>query len=1049
MVTTQNSKFSSPFQILVTALLFYLAGQIALPLSLPPSYATAIWPPAGIGFAATLIWGKKVLPAIFLVELLIHYAVYDIPALFEAPVSLLVALSAPLNSVIRAWSGCILVKKYAGYPNPLISAREIILFFLLAGPFAALIPAFLSVYSLVFTGVITESDFSFGFLTWWLGDCIGIIVFSPMFLLVFDNNIGQKRQRWLTLVSALLVCVIIIAVTYLFAHQREQSRLQAILNSKVDSIQYALEDEFINHQEIVELYRDMLKEKDTSEIFSDWLTHSHPDISFLGWLQQKDSELHVKQILLHSSPLHLNDTAVKKALLTQHSKGIINDQSVITEVGEHEFSIIVPFRRSKVERIPAQNFVLGIFLLDAFIEEALARKNLNYIIYKIYQSPDFNDRSRVYTSSHSEAVSDPLNLTILRTIRFGDSRWFIQITPTSGFLGHYYSWPVWGILAGCMVLISLMSIGYLIVSGQTELIREEVDNRTRELHNSNHKLRESEEQLRLAATTFQTQEGIMITDQNAKILRVNDAFTEITGYLSEEIVGETPRIFCSGQHEEDYYKDFWNQLTGQGKFEGETWNRRKNGDVYPLWQTITAVKNDAGEITHFVSIFSDITEKKENELKIYNLAYFDPLTNLPNRRLLIDRLEHEIATAKRHSSYGAVIFLDLDHFKILNDSLGHHVGDELLVQVAGRLNAIVREEDTVARLGGDEFIILINCNSKSLTEAAEHAIVVAEKINRGINEVFLLSEHQHQLSTSIGITLFPELNSNADVILQQADTAMYRSKSNGRNSISFFHPSMQEAADLRIKIEKELRVAIEYGHFVLCYQPQFNSHGQLMGAEALIRWEHPEKGMIPPMEFITVAEETSLIIPIGRWVLEEACQQLKIWNDSGFSIDHMAVNVGSSQFRDSDFVAQVKGILEKNKISSSQLEIELTEHVVIGDIQDTIAKMHDLKALGVSISVDDFGTGYSSLAYLKQLPLDQLKIDRSFIRDILTDPSDAVIVETMLDMARHLGLKVIAEGVESAEQLDFLSRKGCPGFQGYYFSQPISGKKFAERFLSV
>jgi diguanylate cyclase (GGDEF)-like protein len=478
------------------------------------------------------------------------------------------------------------------------------------------------------------------------------------------------------------------------------------------------------------------------------------------------------------------------------------------------------------------------------------------------------------------------------------------------------------------------------------------------------------------------------------------------------------------------------------------WNRRKNGEIYPEWQTITAVKNDAGKVSHYVCVFSDITEKKDAEGKIQAMAFYDPLTKLPNRRLLLDRFDQELATAKRHKQFGAVIFLDLDHFKLLNDSQGHLVGDELLIQVAKRLVSVLREEDTPARLGGDEFVVLLHANSESLSTVADQAWVVAEKIKEKLNEPFMLNQYQHQISTSIGITLFPDHHKSPEVILQQADTAMYRSKTSGRNAVSFFHSSMQEAADLRLNLEQDLRTAIDNGRFILCYQPQVDAGGSVFSAEALIRWEHLNKGILLPVDFIPVAEESSLILGIGRWVLLEACNQIKAWRDAGVRLPHVSVNVSSRQFRQHDFVVQVKHAIDSSGIAAHLLGIELTESVMIVDINDTVTKMKALKALGISIAVDDFGTGYSSLMYLKQLPIDALKIDQGFVRDILTDASDAVIVETIISMAQHLNLHVVAEGVETAEQLALLKQQGCPAFQGYYFSRPLLAAEYAEKYFN-
>ncbi len=380
----------------------------------------------------------------------------------------------------------------------------------------------------------------------------------------------------------------------------------------------------------------------------------------------------------------------------------------------------------------------------------------------------------------------------------------------------------------------------------------------------------------------------------------------------------------------------------------------------------------------------------------------------------------------------------------MNDSLGHHIGDELLIQVGNRLGSVLRDEDTAARLGGDEFVVLTHGNAGSYEEAADRALIIAEKIRYSLNKTYTLKGHEHHVTPSIGISLFPENDTSPDDILQQADTAMYRSKAMGRNTISFFHPEMQESADARLFIEKELRATISAGGFMLVYQPQIDQFGKIVSVEALIRWRHPDKGVLPPADFIPVAEESTLIISIGDWVLREACRQIKAWEKKGIKIDRVAINVSSRQFRQKDFVEETSRILEESGISSNKIEIELTESVVIDDIEDTIKKMHALKELGVLISLDDFGTGYSSLAYLKKLPLDKLKIDRSFIRDIMTDLNDAVIVETIIVMVSHLGLNVVAEGVENEDQLAFLTEKGCTVFQGYLFGQPVTADLFAE-----
>jgi len=546
----------------------------------------------------------------------------------------------------------------------------------------------------------------------------------------------------------------------------------------------------------------------------------------------------------------------------------------------------------------------------------------------------------------------------------------------------------------------------------------------------------AEEQTRLAATTFETLEGITITDKYGVVLKVNHAFTVITGYSEKESVGKHMSFLKSGRQDAAFYNDLWKQLIETGKFEGEIWNRKKNGDVFPEWITITAVKDKSNMVTHYVGIFSDITAKKVSEDEIRSLAFYDPLTELPNRRLLLDRIQQEILEAKRNHYFGAVIFLDLDRFKILNDSLGHHVGDGLLIQVSKRLRSVLREEDTASRLGGDEFVVLLPAQGGSAEEAADKAIYVAEKIRVLLNKPYSLENNEHTFSCSLGVSIFPEDSELAASVLQKADTAMYLSKDRGKNCISFYHSSMQEIADKRLLLENELRLAINCQQLVLFYQPQVDEFGHIISVEALIRWIHPEKGLISPGDFIQIAEETNLILPIGHWVLNEACRQIKAWASAAVNLKHIAINVSPRQFKQQDFVAKVRAAIIEQGISADQLTIELTESIVAEDINDTVQKMNALKELGIKISIDDFGTGYSSLSYLKQLPLDQLKIDQSFVKDINVNLDNMIIVETIINMGNSLGLNVIAEGVETEEQAAFLREKGCKSFQGYYYGRP-------------
>ncbi|WP_455375068.1 EAL domain-containing protein [Kaarinaea lacus] len=551
------------------------------------------------------------------------------------------------------------------------------------------------------------------------------------------------------------------------------------------------------------------------------------------------------------------------------------------------------------------------------------------------------------------------------------------------------------------------------------------------------KLRDQE--FNLAATIFESHTAMLITDKQGIILRVNPAFTRVTGYSAEEVIGKNPRVLQSGHQSKEFYKKFWKSINETGKWEGEIWNKRKDGEIYPEYQTITAVVNHKGNVTHYVATFQDITERKQTQALIEHQAFYDALTNLPNRRLILDRLNQELSAARRHKFYGALLFMDLDHFKTLNDSMGHAVGDELLQQMADRLLDQVRKEDTVARLGGDEFVVLLANLGTDDHKAGQLANTIATKIHKCLVEPYMLQGNSLKFTSSIGISLFPFDDENADDVLKHADSAMYRAKHMGRNSICFYKPSMQEDADRRLKVEKDLRLAIENKEMALYYQPQFNRDGRVVGVEALMRWKHPEEGTILPAEFIALAEEVNLIQSIGDWALESAVQQYMRWKSSGIfqGDEYVSVNVSPKQLQQADFVLTINQLLVTYDMPPRNLKLEITESVLMSDLREITNKMHQLKELGVTFSMDDFGTGFSSLTYLKRLPFDQIKIDKTFVRDASQSMNDAAIVETIIAMAEHLNLDVIAEGVETREEMEFLQEKGCNGYQGFYFSTPL------------
>jgi diguanylate cyclase (GGDEF)-like protein/PAS domain S-box-containing protein len=576
---------------------------------------------------------------------------------------------------------------------------------------------------------------------------------------------------------------------------------------------------------------------------------------------------------------------------------------------------------------------------------------------------------------------------------------------------------------------------------------DEISKLTSAFNQMSEALSESEKSMRLASSIYQTNaDAILVTDENNLIVDVNPAFTRITGYTHDEVIGQNPRILNSGKHDKEFYRQMWHSILNEGGWQGEIWDKRKNGEIYPKLLNIHLLRRADGSVYRHVAQFSDITEKKQKEDLISRQANYDPLTGLPNRRLLNERLEHALCAGKRNNLYGALMFLDMDKFKVLNDTLGHEYGDMLLIEVARRLKSSVRAMDTVVRLGGDEFVVLIESISEFSEDALFIIVDVSEKIRKALATPYQLNQYEYLSSPSIGVYLFDCKKDPADEILKRADMAMYQAKESGRNAVRFFDPQMQASVEERTALESDLRMAIPEQQFQLYYQIQVDSERRPIGAEALIRWIHPKRGLVSPAVFIPFAEGSPLILDIGYWVLDTACQQIQKWSHSEQTRKLvLAVNISAQQFKQPAFVDEIARLIRKYGIDASCLKLELTESVAVHDIDSIVTKMNALrKSVGVTLSLDDFGTGYSSLSYLKRLPLDQIKIDQSFVRDITTDASDAVMVKTIIGMAQNFGLNVIAEGVETEEQLDFLKQNGCMAYQGYLFSKPVPIAEFAK-----
>lgn len=544
-----------------------------------------------------------------------------------------------------------------------------------------------------------------------------------------------------------------------------------------------------------------------------------------------------------------------------------------------------------------------------------------------------------------------------------------------------------------------------------------------------------EEQLSITSRVFDsTMEGIVLTDVAGNIERINDAFSNITGYASSELVGKNPRILKSGKHDPSFYKELWRAIKNEGTWSGEIWNRRKNGEIYPEWLSINAIRDKAGKICNYAGVFHDISEMKETEEKLHYQAYYDALTSLPNRTLFNDRLNMALSYAKRHNFELSVLFIDLDDFKNVNDSLGHYYGDLLLQEVAKRLSHCCREEDTIARISGDEFLMITRYENKSETAA----IQIAERVLHSFENQFIIKDKTLHINASLGISIFPHNGKDAEILIKNADAALYKSKEHGKNQYTLFTDDLEQAILRKIDLSNDLREALNRDELEVFYQPKVHfKNGVVVGAEALLRWRRGINEMVSPEEFIPISEEIGIIHEIGIWVMETACRAAIEFNNISEKPFRMAVNVSVKQFQNDDLVPAIKKVLKETGLAPELLTVEITESIVIHDINTTVEILTQLKELGVQLSIDDFGTGYSSLSYLKTMPLSELKIDKSFVDNVPGDQDAESIVKTIISLAKGLKLKTVAEGVETKEQFAYLADNECNVMQGYLFSKPL------------
>ncbi len=958
---------------ILLALAYFAASQLGLKFAQVGHAVTLFWPPSGIALAAILLLGYRFLPAVF------------IGAFFSNLTSglpLLAVIGMAAGATLEAWLGAYLLKRFTRFNYRLSEVRDIYRLVLYAGAISTLSSALIGSTSLLAVGAIPPDRYLLTTLFWWMGDALGIILFTPAALsYALHKPLPWTRAQIGEAVLLLLTLVLLSMLVF------------GYFADITDLIQAGM---FVLFPIIVWAALSFNQRFVSGILILMFLVAVEATLHGVGPFIGNDLrgaiDLWLYTVFLtvlgvSVSALNYQRTHSLKQL--QASKDALSRAQAVGRVGSWQLDL----SKNRLEWSDETYRIFGM--------KRSARLDYETYLARVYPE----DREMVDRAWKQALHGVPYDVEH-RIVVDGKVKWVHELANLD---------------FDASTQRALFAIGTV--------------------HDiSAHK--EEEAALRLAARVFESSgEAILITDAKIQVVAVNHAFAAMTGYRSEEVMGKNPRILASGRHDAAFYRAMWDDINEHGYWQGEIWDKHKSGRVYPKWMSITAVRNDKGELVNYISIARDTTEQTEAEKNIHFLAYYDVLTGLPNRTLLRDRLGQMIAVSHRDRQQFALLFMDLDRFKYINDSMGHSVGDRLLQAVALRIQEHVRDEDTVARIGGDEFIVLLRETGES------GAAVVAKKLLETLGTPYDLDGLIISTQASIGISIYPDHAFDADTLIKNADMAMYRAKEEGRNNYQFFKQEMNFRVDLLFSMEKDLRLALERGEFFLNYQPQLDlATGKLCGVEALLRWKHPTKGAVSPAEFIPVAEETGQIIAIGEWVLRAACAQMVEWRKAGLSDITLSVNLSIRQLRQPTLGELVKKVLHECGLAPQHLELEITEGIMMGDNQIAMNFLSEMHELGVQLSIDDFGTGFSSLNYLKKLPVHKLKIDRSFVCDIETDESDAAIIRSIISLGHRLDLRVIAEGVETQEQLDFLRIRGCDEIQGYFYARPLSPDAFVEFF---
>ncbi len=1078
-------------RILLVAVAIFLAARFSQHLTTPPSNASPVWPGAGIALALTLVYGRRVLLGVLLGALAFEFQLFSQTApsrSFEA--ELVLALGLVIGACLQALAGAELIRRLIGPQPRLVRDGDILRFQLLGGPLACLASSSIGMAVLWSQGIVTAANLPTSWLTWWVGDTIGVIIFAPLVLIFLNRRDPLWQGRKITVALPMLLLLLTAIAFYSYANVKENEERQLKFHEQARTYHHTLMREFQNHIEILDLLKscfDASREVAEEEfhIFTRTALDKHAGIQALEWIPrvgreqraaferglsvggnihrmqadgqlrpaQERSEYYAIQLIepptgnrlaygfdVTSNPVA--ETAIQRArdsgrVAATSPLRLVQDTG--NQVGIALYNPVyltsAPLETVEQRREAIRGVVAAVFRLQRLIEVEMPSLRQGMISVRLLDITE-GGVPKVLFTSQEESEAGLASLTERHRFDLGGRIWELVYTAAPEFVAANTTWAVWVVLTGGLLITALLGTGLLMLTGRTLSREDEVVERTAELSAEVTQRRSAETQLRLVLDGANL--GFWDWNYLTGRLWVNDRWLEILGLERGDLTGDVgdllQRIHPDEKRQTQHLIE--QHLHKESTYVAEFRLRHKRG--HWIWiQASGAVVSrdpDTREPLRLCGTHQDITERRQQEEHILHQAHFDSLTELPNRFLALDRLSQLINEARRNSERVAVLFLDLDDFKKINDTLGHETGDKLLKEAASRLQSVVRCGDTVGRLGGDEFIILLG----GLAEAAD-AQPVAEALLMQFTEAFRIDSRELVLTASIGVSLFPDDGDNLSELLRNADSAMYHSKEQGRNTYSYFTDEMNRGVSQRLRLEEQMHGALSRGEFRLCYQPKIElGSGRIIGAEALLRWRNPVLGEVSPLAFIPIAEQTGMIVPIGRYVLTTALEMAGIWREllgPGFTL---AVNLSPRQFRDPNLVDFIEMTIRQSGLPATTLELEITEGVLMSGhayIDNALARLNDL---GVRIAMDDFGTGYSSLSYLRSYPFDVLKIDREFVSDITDDPTDRELVNAAIAMAHGLGLKVVAEGVETREQLKYLTSLGCDYGQGYLFSKPLA-----------